>query len=618
MTEDLLFMKPNRARLRRSLLALPAAFALLHGAAAASAPTHGIAMHGEVKYPANFRQFDYVNPDAPKGGRIVFGVQGSFDSLNPLIVKGNAAPGIRDYVYESLLARSNDEPFSLYGLLAESVEVPEDRSWVTFTLRPEARFSDGKPVTVDDVVFSLNLLREKGRPNHRSYYAKVEKVERVGERGVKLFFKPDGDREMPLIMGLMPVLPKHLIDAEHFDNTSLDLPIGSGPYLAAAVDPGSSLTLKRNPDYWGRDLPVNRGLYNFDEIRYEFYRDANSMFEAFKKGLFLILQETDPSRWARAYDFPAISDGRVLKESFKTGTPAGMNGLVFNTRRPLFADRRVREALILLFDFEWQNKNLYHGLYERTESYFDGSELSSHGRPADARERVLLAPFPDAVTPAAMDGTLKQPATDGSGRDRENWRKALALLQEAGYELQDSKLVEKASGKPVSFEMLAVTRDQERLFLNYARSLRRAGIDVSIRQVDSAQYQSRKTSFDFDMIENSWGASLSPGNEQSYRWSSEAADTEGSFNYPGVKSAAADAMIAALLSAKSREDFVSAVRALDRVLMSGAYVVPLFHLPEQWVAHWRELQHPDVTPLYGFQIDSWWIAEDAKARAEAR
>jgi peptide/nickel transport system substrate-binding protein len=590
----------------------------LIAAAAQAAPSHGVAMHGTPKYPAGFTHFDYVNPQAPKGGRAMFGVQGSFDSLNPFIVKGNAAPGMREYVFESLLARANDEPFSLYGLLAESIETPEDRSWALFTLRPEARFSDGKPVTADDVIFSLELLREKGRPNHRSYYAKVEKIERVGERGVKLIFKPDGDREMPLIVGLMPVLPKHLTDPAKFDATSLDLPIGSGPYLAASADPGTSLTLKRDPDYWGRDLPVNRGLYNFDEIRYEFYRDANTMFEAFKKGLFHVMQETDPGRWARAYDFPAAADGRVLKEIFKTGTPAGMNALVFNTRRPLFADRRVREALILLFDFEWQNKNLHHGLYARTQSYFQGSELAFHGHPADDFERALLAPFPDAVTPAAMDGSLTQPATDGSGRDRENRRKALELLEEAGYELADGKLIEKATGKPVIFEMLAVTRDQERLFLDYARGLRLAGIEVSIRQVDSAQFQSRKTSFDFDMIQNRWGASLSPGNEQSFRWSSQAADTEGSFNYPGVKSPAADAAIAAMLAAKTREEFVSAVRAIDRVLISGAYVIPLFHLPAQWVAYWSELRHPPVTPLYGYQIDSWWIDGGGKARAETK
>ena len=600
------------------ILAAVAAMLLVSAEATSAEPQHGIAMHGDLKYPAGFRHFDYVNPQAPKGGRAVFGALGSFDSLNPSIVKGNAAPGVREYVYESLLTRSSDEPFSLYGLLAESVEMPDDRSWAVFTLRPEARFSDGRPVTVDDVIFSMELLREKGRPNHRSYYAKVEKTERIGERGVKMIFKSDGDREMPLIMGLMPVMPKHLVDPARFDSTSLEPPVGSGPYRVTGVDPGASLTLTRNPDYWGRDLPVNRGRYNFGEIRYEFYRDANSMFEAFKKGLFVINTESDPGRWARDYDFPAVADGRVVKATFETGTPSGMLGLVFNTRRPFFADRRVREALILLFDFEWLNKNLFHGLYERTQSYFDGSELSSHGRPADAREKELLGAFPDAVTEAAMNGTLTQPVTDGSGRDRNNRRNALQLLKDAGYEPVDGKLIKTATGEAVGFEMLAATRDQERLFLNFARALKQIGIDVRIRQVDSAQYQARKTSFDFDMIQNSWGASLSPGNEQSFRWSQAAAGSEGSFNYPGVKSPAVDAMIAALLAAKTRADFVSAVRALDRVLMSGSYVVPLFHAPAQWVAYWRRLQHPAVTPLYGFQIDSWWLGEDGKPHAEAR
>jgi peptide/nickel transport system substrate-binding protein len=576
-----------------------------------AAPAHAVAMHGEPKYPDGFKHFDYVNPDAPKGGSVAFAVLGSFDSLNPLIVKGNVGPGVREYVYESLLGRGNDEPFSLYGLLAESLDVADDRSSVTFTLREQARFSDGKPVTIADVIFSLELLREKGRPFHRSYYSKVEKIEPLGERSVKLTFKPDGDREMPLIAGLMPVLPKHAVDPAKFEVTSLAPPLGSGPYILASADPGNSVTFKRDPNYWGRDLAINRGRFNFDEIRYEFYRDANGMFEAFKKGLFHFAVESDPGRWTREYDFPAVVDGRVLKESFKTGTPAGMSGLVFNTRRPLFADARVRQAIILLFDFEWQNKNLHHGLYERTQSYFHRSELASYGRPADARETELLAPFPGAVSTEAMNGALKQPSTDGSGRDRSNLRRALQLLAEAGYQLKDGKLVNIATGQPVVFELLAATRDQERLFLTFARDLLKAGIEVSIRQVDSAQYQTRKTSFDFDMMQASWASSLSPGNEQSYRWSSEAADTEGSFNYAGVKSPAADAMIAALLAARSREDFIAAVRALDRVLMSGAYVVPLYHLPAQWVAYWSRLRHPDLTPLYGPQIDCWWVDEAA-------
>ncbi len=609
-------MKGFTARLGGILMAGLAACA--QAVPAPAAPAYAIAMHGEPKYPADFKHLDYVDPQAPKGGRAVFGVLGSFDNLNPLIVKGNAGPGVREYVYESLLGRANDEPFSLYGLLAESVETPEDRSWVVFTLRPEARFSDGQPVTVGDVIFSLELLREKGRPFHRSYYSKVEKIEPVGERSVKLSFKSDGDREMPLIIGLMPVLPKHTVDPATFDVTTLAPPLGSGPYILASAAPGDTILYKRDPNYWGRDLPINRGRFNFDEIRYDFYRDGNGMFEAFKKGLFQFNLESDPGRWTREYEFPAVTDGRVVKESVKTGVPSGMAGLVFNTRRAIFADPRVRQAIIMLFDFEWQNKNLHHGLYERTQSYFDGSDLSSHGRPADEREKQLLAPFPYAVSAAAMNGTLTQPVTDGSGRDRDNLRRALQLFAEAGYELKDGKLFNAVTGQRAGFEMLAATRDQERLFLTFARDLLKAGIEVSIRQVDSAQYQARKTSFDFDMIQNSWSASLSPGNEQSFRWSAEAADTEGSFNYAGVKSPAVDAMIGALLAAKSREDFVAAVRALDRVLMSGDYVVPLYHLPAQWVAYWTVLHHPEVMPLYGVQTDCWWIDGAGARNAGAR
>lgn len=587
---------------------------LSFNAGASAAPQHGIAMHGAPKYAADFAHFAYANPQAPKGGAMVFGVQGSFDSLNPLIVKGNAISGVRDYVYESLLTRSYDEPFSLYGLLAESVEVSEDRSWVIFSLHARARFSDGAPVTVDDVIFSHALLRDKGRPNHRSFYAKVERVERVGERGVKFVFKGGGDRELPLILGLMPVLPKHRVDPAAFESTSFAPPVGSGPYKIVAVQPGTSVTFKRVADYWGDNLPVNRGHYNFEELRFDFYRDRNSMFEAFKKGLFHILVETDPGRWARDYEFPAVSDGRVTKQNFDLGVPAGMSGLVFNTRRPIFADRRVREALTLLFDFEWLNKNFYHGLYIRTQSYFDGSELASHGKPADARERALLAPFTDAVTPDAMEGRLTQPVSDGSGRNRENRKRAIELFEEAGYEQSDGRMVKKGTSEPFSFELLAATRDQERLFLTYARQLEACGIRVAIRQIDSAQFQSRKNSFDFDVMQNVWPASLSPGNEQNYRWSARAAESEGSFNYAGVKSPAADAMIAAMLAAQSREDFISAVRALDRVLISGAYVLPLFRLPQQWVAYWSKLVPPRLSTLYGFRIDTWWM-KDAERQA---
>jgi peptide/nickel transport system substrate-binding protein len=581
---------------------------------ATAEPAHGISMHGELKYPAGFAHFDYVNADAPKGGKVVLASQGSFDSLNPFIVRGNAISGVREYVYESLLARSYDEPFSLYGLLAESVEAAEDRSWVVFQINPRARFSDGAPVTPDDVIFSHGLLREKGRPFHRSYYGKVAQIEKVGERGVKFSFM-GADRELPLILGLMPILPRHLINPDRFEITGFTIPVGSGPYKLTGVEPGTNVTFQRDPNYWGADLPVNRGHYNFDEMRFEFYRDYNSMFEAFKKGLFHVLAEGDPGRWARDYDFPAVRDGRVIKRSFDLGIPSGMTGLALNSRRPIFADIRVRQAMGLLFDFEWMNKNLYHGLYTRTQSYFDGSELAFHGKPADARERELLAPFPGAVRPEVMDGRFTQPVNDGSGRNRDNRRAAIALFQEAGYDQVDGRMIRTGTGEPFTFEMLAVTSAEERLFLTYARQLEAVGITVSIRQIDSAQYVARKNSFDFDVIQNSWPASLSPGNEQNNRWSSEAADGEGSFNYPGVKSPAADAMIAAMLSAKSRADFVSAVRALDRVLISGSYVVPLFRLPQQWMAHWQQLVPPRLSTLYGYRIDTWWVKDPERQAA---
>jgi len=599
----------QRGTIPAGLIALLAALSM--GALAAAAqPSHGIAMHGQPKYGPDFVAFDYINPDAPQGGRLIRAAQGSFDSLNPLIVMGQSAPGMRQYVYESLMARAQDEPFSLYGLLAESIETPPDRAWVAFTIREEARFSDGEPLTVDDVIFSHALLRDRGRPNHQFYYSKVAKAEKTGPRTVKFTFNDQGDREMPLIMGLMPVLPEHAIDPETFEQTTLEPPVGSGPYVVSEVDPGSRITYKRDPDYWGRDLPVNRGRYNFGEIQYDFYRDANAMFEAFKKGVSLFMTESNPGEWAREYNFPAVREGKVLRKEFDLELPAGMNALVFNTRREVFTDERVRRALIELFDFEWMNANLFHGLYERSQSYFARSELSAHGRPADQRERALLAPFSDAVDPAIMDGTYALPQSDGSGRNRAQVRTALRLLGEAGYELRGGQLVNTRTGEPMRFEILAVDPEQERLLLTYTRALKRAGIEASVRIVDSAQYQRRKQTYDFDMIQNRWGASLSPGNEQTFRWAAKAAEREGTFNYAGVKNEAADKMIDAMLSATSREDFVSAVRALDRVLMSGHYVVPLFHLPKLWVAHWRELQHPDTPPFSGVDIDTWWMATD--------
>lgn len=572
-----------------------------------AAPAHGIAMHGSPAHEPGFTGFSYVNPNAPKGGTVSFATLGSFDSLNPLIIKGVAAAGLRDFVFESLMARAYDEPFSLYGLLAQSIETPEDRSWVAFVLREEARFSDGKPVTVEDVLFSYKLLRDKGRPNHRTYYSKITTAEKIGPRTVKFTFNAEGDREMPLIMGLMPVLPRHYFSADTFEETTLKPVLGSGPYRVARVEAGKQIVYVRNPDYWGRRLAVNAGRFNFDEIRFEYYRNNDPMFQAFQKGLFQLWRESDSGRWARGYDFPAYKDGRVVREELPVSVPTGMSALVFNTRRPIFADIRVRKALILMLDFEWLNKNYYYGLYTRTQSFFDRSNLSSHGRVADARERKLLMPFADAVDPAILEGAYKLPVSDGAGRNRNNRRKALSLLKQAGYTLKDGKLVEAKSGAPFTFEILAASGAQQRLLLKFVDALKGVGIAARLRLVDSAQFQRRRQTFDFDMIQAFWYASLSPGNEQLFRWSAKSADAQGSFNYAGVRNPAVDAMIAALLAAREREDFVSAVRALDRVLLSGHYVIPLFHTRKQWVARWKTLARPAETSLYGYRVDTWWI-----------
>lgn len=600
----------TQPRIPRRLRRLALACALLAGmqltGPATAGTSHALAMHGEPALPKDFSSLRYANPEAPKRGRLVQGVLGTFDSLNPFVVRGLAAQSIRGYVVESLMARGYDEPFTLYGLLAQSVETDDERTFVTFTINPAARFSDGKPVTPEDVVFSWQLLRDKGRPNHRTYYSKVKKTEIVGERMVRFDLSGSDDRELPLILGLMPVLPKHAVDEATFEETTFEPPVGSGPYIVKDVQPGRSLLFARNPDYWGKDLPINRGFWNFDEIRFDYYRDDNAYFEAFKKGLYDVRAELDPSRWKTGYDFPALRAGRVIKEAFPTGLPKGLSAFVFNTRRPVFSDSRVREAIATLFDFEWVNRNFFFGLYERSASYFEGSELSSVGQPADERERKLLAPFPQAVRDDIINGTWRPDASDGSGRDRDHLKTALALFSEAGFELKGGVLRNHATGQPLTFEILVTSKDQERLALSFSRDLKRAGIAVRVRVVDAVQYDRRRLTYDYDMIHNRWDQSLSPGNEQHFYWSSESAGIDGTRNYMGARNPATDAMIAAMLRARGRDEFVSAVRALDRTLISGFYVVPLFHLPEQWVARWSRIEHPKVTPLFGYLPETWW------------
>lgn len=570
-------------------------------------------MHGTPALPANFAQMPYVNPDAPKGGRIIFGLLGAFDSLNPFIVKGIAVQQVRGYVTESLLARGHDEPFTLYGLLAQTVETDNDRTYVTFRLNPLARFSDGKPVLAADVLFSWRLMRDKGRPNHRLYYAKVEKAEALDERTVRFDFGGAKDRELPLILGLMPVFPKHAIDTATFEETSLTGLIGSGPYRVTGVRAGQSVTLTRNPDYWGRDLPINRGVWNFDEVRLDYYREANGAFEAFKRGLYDFRIENEPLRWHEGYDFAAARNGEVVRDTVKPGTPQPSEYLIFNTRRPVFADIRVRQALTLLFDFEWINRNYFFDLYGRSAGFFAGSELSAYTRPADAREKTLLAPYAASIRPDIMDGSYRLPVTDASGRDRVLLRAALTLLAQAGYQLDGTVLRQKASRKPLTFEILVTTRDQERIALAYSRDLKRAGIDVSVRAVDGVQFDQRRLAFDFDMIQNRWDQSLSPGNEQAFYWGSAAADNQGTRNYMGAKSPAVDAMIAALLEEREQTAFVSAVRALDRALISGFYAIPLYNVQQQWLARWNRIERPRVTAVSGFLPETWWSKPGTKA-----
>jgi peptide/nickel transport system substrate-binding protein len=599
-------LKQNRLRkwLARALVAT-ALFALI-GAKVEAEPRHAIAMHGEPAYPAGFSHFTYADPNAPKGGRLTHGIVGSFDSLNPLIVRGNPFQAVRGNVIESLMARGMDEPFTLYGLIAEQVETDEERTYVTFYIDARARFSDGKPVTAEDALFSWQLLRDKGRPNHRYYYGKVARAERLSERAVRFSFGPDRDRELPLILGLMPVLARHTVDPEKFEDPNLKPLIGSGPYRIADVRAGESVTLRRDPNYWGRDLAVNRGHHNFDELRFDFYRDANTNFEAFKRKLYDVRFETDPGRWQTQYDFPSARAGHLIREGLASGQPKPFFALVFNTRRPIFADARVREALIELFDFEWVNANLYHGLYRRSASFFDGSELSARGRPADARERALLARFPGAVRQEVMEGRLDPPVSDASGRDRARLKRALELFSAAGYEVMAGAMFSRASNEPFQFEIMVATREDERLALSFANMLGRAGISAVVRFIDGAQFERRRQNYDFDMMPYAWGQSLSPGNEQQFYFGSASADVPGTRNYMGVKSPAIDALIEAIVSARTREELIAAARALDRVLISGFYGVPLFHLPEQWIARWPAIRRPPTTPLLGPQIETWW------------
>ncbi|THK36964.1 ABC transporter substrate-binding protein [Ensifer sp. MPMI2T] len=582
------------------------------GNEALAAPVHAISMHGEPTLPADFKHFPYVNPNVKKGGKISYGVVGTFDSLNPFILKsmrttarGMWDPAFGNLVYESLMQRSQDEPFTMYGLLAETVEWDDDRTFIQFNLNPKARWADGQPVTPEDVMFTFELMRDKGRAPFSNRLSKVSKMEKVGDRSVRFTFNDDVDREFPLLLALSPVLPKHAINVDTFDRTTLEPPLGSGPYRVADVRAGERIVYRRNPDYWGKDLPSKIGLDNYDEISVEYFLQENSLFEAFKKGEVDVYPEGSATKWARGYDFPAVRSGDVIKDSFAPRTPSGMLGFVFNTRRPMFDNIKLRQGLALVFDFEWVNKNLFDSAYTRTQSYWQNSALSFLGAAADDRELGLMGDVRERINPTILDGTYRLPVTDGSGRDRNVLREAVTLLREAGYAIKDGKMVD-AKGTPLAFEIMSQNAGQEKIALAYQRFLAPLGIAATVRTVDDSQYQQRSQSFDYDVIIKSFPSSLSPGVEQVGRWGSQSRDRQGSENFAGVADRDVDKLISNILQARTTEDFTAAVRSHDRLLVSNAYVVPLYHLDAQWVARWKHIGRPATVPLYGYQLPTWW------------
>jgi len=597
------------------LLALAAASAA--AMAAEPRPVHGLAMHGALKYGPDFTHFDYVNPNAPKGGTLRQGAMGTFDSFHAYIPKGHAGPTSS---VETLLTSSADEPFSEYGLIAESMEVPEDRSWVIFTLRPEARWHDGKPITVDDVIWSLNILKSKGHPQYRFYYQNVVDAREVGPRRVKFTFDEKNNRELPLIVGQLPILPKHYWEGRDFEATTLEPPLGSGPYRVAKFEPGRFVELERVKDYWGENLPVNKGQNNFDRIRFDYYRDDTIMREALKAGRIDQRDETMAKAWALDYlpeKVPAIKNGWLIKEDVEHRRPAGMQAFFFNTRRDVFKDRRVRRALGYAFDFEWTNKNLFFGQYKRSESFFANSELAASGLP-QGEELEILERYRGKIPEEVFTTPYQAPTTDGSGWPRDNLRKAFALLEEAGWVVRDQKLVNAKTGEQMRFEILLVQKSIERIVLPFVRNLQRLGIDARVRLVDTSQYINRLRSFDFDMIMFGIGQSESPGNEQRMYWSSAAADSPAARNVAGIKDPVIDELIDLVISAPDRKSLVARTRALDRVLLNGYYVIPNWHAATDRVLYWNKYSRPSVVPDRGTSTDYWWFDEAKAQRLEQR
>ncbi|MBO9435201.1 ABC transporter substrate-binding protein [Ruegeria sp. R13_0] len=596
------------------LRGLAAGIALLFASSLAQAEsTHGIAMYGDPALPPDFVSLPYANPEAPKGGKVVFGNTGGFNSLNPFVQKGTPPWQLRFWTHESLMGRSWDEPFTLYGLLAESVETAPDRSWVEFALRDEARFSDGTPVTVDDVIWSFQTLGTEGHLRYRGLWSKIDSIEQTGPRSVRISFK-EADRELALIVGLRPILQKAQWEGKNFADAQLhDVPVGSGPYVVKDYEAGRYVNLRRNPDYWGADVPFRRGTMNFDDIRIEFYGDATVLFEAFKAGELSAVREFNADKWDTQYSFPAVQRGDVIKTEIPHGKPSGMTGLVMNTRKAPFDDWRVREALMLAFNFEFINDTITGGAQSRISSYFSGSDLAMQPGPATGRVAELLAPYSADLIPGTLEG-YAPPEGDGSARNRANLRQAAKLLAEAGWTIQDGVL-RNAAGESFQITVLLQQGDGEMqtAIEIYTRALERLGIKVTTERVDNAQYTGRVSELDFDMTPFRRALSLSPGNEQRLYWGSEAADAPGTRNLMGVASPAVDGMIDAMLASESREDFVAATRALDRVLTAGRYVIPIWSFDVGRIAHVSALKYPETLPIYGdgpqYMPEVWWYAD---------
>jgi len=581
-----------------------------------AASEHAVAMHGDVKYPSDFKHFDYVNPNAPKGGEIKMAGIGTFDSLNPFILKGLTPLGIGN-LFDTLTVNSHDEAFSQYGLIAESMEMPKDRSWIIFTLRKEARFHDGSSITPADVVFSLNILKEKGHPFYRTYYRDVKKVEQLGERRVKFTFSENTEnRELPLIVGQMQIFSKAYWSGREFDKTTLESPLGSGPYRIESFEPGRYISYRRVDDYWAADLPVNVGQHNFDVIRYDYYRDTTVALQALKAGEYDFRVENVAKNWATAYNIPAVRDGSLIKAEIPHESPTGMQAFVYNTRRPVFQDIRVREALSYAFDFEWINKNLFNGAYARTKSFFSNSELASRSLPGP-EERAILEQFRGRIPDAVFNKVYQPPVTNGSGNNRRNLRKAFRLLAQAGWKVNRSgKLINNKTGIPLTFEILLVSPTFERVVLPFKKNLERLGIDVKVRTVDNTQYENRVKKYDFDIVVWSFGQSLSPGNEQRNYWNSKIADIPGYRNLAGVRDPVVDELIELVISAPDRKSLIYRTRALDRVLLFGHYVIPHWHLRHHRVAYWNKIARPKISPKYDLGFDTWWLDPEKAAALE--